>query len=519
MKPQLITTVEITAYDATIPGTRKLYYATGRFVTGPADTPATTWFDDRVITAPNFARRAFGDARVTTGGTATGGVLELANADQGLVALLDYGLDGRDIVIRQGYDGTAYPSAWTTWLSGTIETIELAGDRASIRISDRAALLDLPLQPNRFAGTNSGAPLAGVEGVATDIKGLEKPLAFGRCKQVPAVLVNTFYRTYQIHDGPVQAINAVYDRGAGLTFAANYANVAALHGAVVAAGSYATCTALGLFRLGDVAVGKVTADVQGDASGTGYVDRAGAVMRRVLETWCGIPTGQINTASFTALDSAANYELGIFIGSTTTRRAVLEALQASVGAFCLPNAVGTWSTGQLVAPVSSTLTQLSDAELLSIAREATRDPGRGIPAWRVTLRYARNWTTFTSTELVAVSGGFTEATRNERLQEWRTAVASDAAVQTKNLKATTLEYDTLLASESDALAEATRRLTLHKVRRDYLRLPVPLLPEVAALDLLSEVKISTGVAGFAGRQFAILGLVREDQTITLEAWG
>jgi len=519
MSAQRITAVEITAYDSALPGTRVLYFSTGRLVTGPSDTPALTWFDDRVMEVPNFARRAFGNARVTSGGTATAGVLQLAATDQALATLLDLGLDGRSIVIRQGYEGDAYPASWTTWLAGTVETIEMGQDIAAIRISDRTALLDLPLQENRYAGSNSGAPLAGVEGVAEDLKGAEKPLCWGRCYQAPSVLVNTYYRTYQIHDGAVHAIDAVYDRGAALTFAANYANVAALHAATVPAGSYATCTALGLFRLGDVAVGRVTVDVRGDASGTGYVDRAGAVMRRVLEAKCGIPTGEIDTASFTALDAAANYELGIFIGAATTRRAVIDQLAASVGAYCLPNAAGTWTTGQLVEPTSSTTTELSDADMANVQREATQDPGRGIPVWQVSLRYRRNWTTFTASDLVAISGSFTEAQRAALLQEWRTAVATDTAVQTKHIKATTLEYDTLLTTESDAAAEASRRLDLHKVRRDYLRVPAPIADSSPVLDLLQEVKLETPVAGLAGRQFAILGIITEGRTVTYELWG
>lgn len=517
MSRQRITAVEITAYDPAIPGTRTLRFATGRLVTGAADTPALTWFDDSLRDSPNLERRAFGDARVVTGGTAAAGLLQLAASGQS--GLLDLGLDGRAIVVRQGYEGDAYPGAWTTFLAGTVQHVEMGQDTATLRLADRAAVLDLPLQATRYAGTNTGAPLAGVEGVAGDIKGQEKPLCWGRCRQVPAVLVNTYYFTYQIHDGAVQAIDAVYDRGAALTFDADYANVAALHAAAIAAGSYGTCLALGLFRLGAAADGRITADVRGDASGSGYVDRAGAVMRRVLEAKCGIPTGDIDTAAFSALDTAAPYEVGIFIGVATTRRAVIEALQSSVGAYVLPGRTGTWTTGQLVAPSGTPDITLTDAEGVDFVREATRDPGRGIPVWQVSLRYARNWSTFSATDLVAVGGGITEAERAALLQEWRTAVATDSSVQTKHLLATTLEYDTLLVNEADAAAEAARRLALHKVRRDYLRVPLAATEETAALDLLDQVVIDTTVAGLSGRQYAILGIVAEGQTVTLELWG
>lgn len=516
----LITAVEITAYDPDLPGTRTLYFSDARLVTGAAATPAHQWFDDRIQAAPNFERRAFGSARVTSGGQSTGGVLELANADHALSYLLDLGLDGRDIVVRTGTDAETYPTGWTTWLTGTVRQVEVTTDKAILRLKDRMAVLDLPLQANRYAGTNSGGPLSGAEGVATDIKGQPKPLAWGRCYHVPTVLVNTGMLTYQVHDGSVHAIDAVYDKGAALTFGADRANLAALEAAAIAAGSYDTCKALGLFRLGASPAGRVTADVRGDNSGSGYVDRPGAIWRRVLEAKAG-QTGKIDTASVTALDAAANCECGIWIGAETTIRPVTEAILSSVGAAGTPDRTGQWTATQLVAPSGTPAHEFVDADIETIQREATNDPGGGIPVWQVTLRYKRHWAAFGAADLVAVGGSLTEAQRAELLQEWRTtAPATDAATQTLHLLATTLERDTLLISATDAAAERDRLLALHKPRRDYVRLSVAVDSTVTALDVGDVVTVTTPALGYsAGRAFAVLGLTREVNRIIFDLWG
>ncbi len=520
MTGALITAVEITAYDPGIPGTRTLYYSSDRLVTGPSATPAHQWFDDRILSAPNFARRAFGSARVTSGGQSTAGVLELGNVDHALSALLDLGLDGRDIVVRVGTDPDTYPTGWTTWLTGTVRQVEVTAEKATLRLADRMAVLDLPLQATKYAGTNTGSPLSGAEGVATDIKGQPKILAWGRCYQVPAVLVNTAKLTWQVNDGSVHAIDAVYDKGAALTFSGtDHANLAALEAAAIAAGQFDTCKALGVLRLGASPAGRVTADVRGDNSGAGYVDRPGAIMRRILETKCG-QSGQIATASFTALDAAANYEAGICIVAESTARAALEQIGASVGASCTPDRLGQWTATQLVAPTGTPAASFTDADFADIEREATNDPGGGIPAWQVTLRYRRHWTQFAAADLVGVGGAMTEALRAELVQEWRTTTATDAATQTLHRLATTLDRDTLLISATDAASERDRLLALHKARRDYVRLTLPLDTASVALDLGQIVQVTTAALGYcAGRTFVVLGTTREDSRIILDLWG
>jgi hypothetical protein len=206
--------VEIVAYDPALPGTRTLYYATRGFCSTPSDTPANTHFDER-LQQPAVMRRDLFDALTTAGRSRTGyGDLVLANGDGALDALIGYGFDGRAITIRQGPPGAAYPSGYTTLLVGTMEQVEVGRETVTVKLRDRQAELNVPLQATKYAGDN--ALPDGLEGVETDLKGKPKPRCFGKVLNVPAVPVNTSKLIYQVNDGAIASLDAVYDRGVGL---------------------------------------------------------------------------------------------------------------------------------------------------------------------------------------------------------------------------------------------------------------------------------------------------------------
>src|SRR5690606_36469248 len=143
------------------------------------------------------------------------------------------------------------------------------------------------LQENRYAGTtlSAGATAAGT----ADMKGRPKPLVYGKAPNVPAVPVNPFNLICQVNDGAVSSITA-YDGGAALSNAGDYPSLSALVGATVLAGRYATCLALGLFRLGSSLAKVVTADVV--EGSTLALRNAGAIATRIM-TRMGL-TGSAN---------------------------------------------------------------------------------------------------------------------------------------------------------------------------------------------------------------------------------
>ena len=106
--------------------------------------------------------------------------------------------------------------------------------------------------------------------------------------------------------------------------------------------------------------------------------------------------------------------------------------------------------------------------------------------------------------------------------DWREAVAEDAAVQTAHLLAPQIVEELYLTVAANAQSEATRRQTLRGVKRDRLEIEVGLTDETDELDLGDVITLTHTRHGLsAGKQFVILG-VRPNaaaHTVTLTLWG
>lgn len=255
--------VELTAKVDAGGTTQTFYFSTGRFVTGPADTPAHTAFDEGLISPGSIGISAFSDGRTGGGTRLEVGEIVIANSDGAYDAFLTYGFDGQPVVIRSGTGG-AYPASFSTVLRGTVDTVDATWAEIIVRLRPAELIFDRPLQETLYAGNN--VLPAGVEGTSDDIKGQPKPRVYGKVFNVPAVFVNTAKDAYQVSDGAVQAISAVYDKGSPYTPGADFASAALLLAAAPAAGTFITCLAEGMFRVGTAATGLVTADVTQGAS-------------------------------------------------------------------------------------------------------------------------------------------------------------------------------------------------------------------------------------------------------------
>lgn len=158
-----------------------------------------------------------------------------------------------------------------------------------------------------YAGTGD------IEGDA-NIKDNPKPLILGRAKNVQPVQINIVDNIFQVSSyGPVQAISAVYERGAAFGASlGDYANYAALLAADIPEGRWATCLASGLFRLGAPPFGVITADVDGLVRSAVWLRRTGAIIKALAEM-AGASAPQIDSTSFDALDTAVPYNVNIVI--------------------------------------------------------------------------------------------------------------------------------------------------------------------------------------------------------------
>jgi hypothetical protein len=176
--------------------------------------------------------------------------------------------------------------------------IEYNEDNARLLITDALADLAHDIQTNLYLGDDST-----YEGDVS-LKGLPKPLTFGRTFNCTPVLVNSTSRIYQIHDGAVSDIVDVRDNGLILTDAGDTTDLPGWTGG--SAGQYKTDISRGLIRLWSVPNGAVTCNPL-----RANTDAEGAVLD-VLEK-AGITNIQPGT-----FGQLPNVTIGFFLGAEPT---------------------------------------------------------------------------------------------------------------------------------------------------------------------------------------------------------
>ena len=511
-----IVIAHITAYDPALPGERVLYFATQGYVSGPGDSPAHTCYLPRIEQPANMQRSCF-SAGTTTGASTVGyGAMELVNVDGGLDHLLNYSFSGRGIEIKIGTVTPASPvPVWVTVIKGVMEQALFSWGRVTLNVRDRQQDLGKPLQAATYSGAN--ALPAGIEGVATDLKGKRKPLLYGACRGVSPPCVNTSKLIYQVSANALQAMNAVYDRGVPLAAGAAYTSQADMEATAPAAGQYRAWLAGGCIRLGSTPAGTITADATQGASAS---DRTCAQIMRAILLQAGIPAGDISAADVAALDAACSYPLGVYLphGSDAPGASLLDEVAGSIGAWWGVDRLGIFRMGRIVLPTGASVGTLTALEILSIDRTHTSDAGAGIPAWSISVGYAR---LYTPTDDLA--GSVSAAEKARMAEEYRRTVATNPATKTVHQYSPELVFDTQITQDADASAEAARRLALYGTRRDMLQLRVRLDAALAqVIDLGQIITVQLPRYGLqAGKKFLITGIATDMQNniFDLTVWG
>lgn len=449
--------------------TLRLSTGVNGYTTEPSDDPANVFYEPRVSEQTNaFFNRNMYAQRATFGKSdASFGNIILNNIDGFFDDLKDHSFNGRDIVIKVGDDDNVF-SDFVTVLTGTMSIATFTIDSISIVMRDKTYLLENPIQTTRFAGTNSGS--TGNEGLPDDIQGQPKPLCYGECKNIPLVPVNTSALRYQFHSGgAISSVDAVYDKGVLLTLTTDYT----------------VDSANGIIDLVATPSGQVTADVKGDATGSGYIDSVGSIVRRILENQTELTTSDINTTSITALDTTNSATVGVYIPNEVSTRVVIDSLLNSIGAFGGFDRAGQFTVGRFEAPSGSTAKDFTTDEILSLQIVSQQDSVGAIPIYEVKLGYERNFIVQNSGELAT---SVTDARRAYLEEEYRYTVSTDTDVQLEHLLSKPLIKNTLLVDKSDADTEAARLLTLYKTKRFIYEIAVK--TEGLALDINDVISIT-----------------------------
>ena len=352
-------------------------------------------------------RTAYGPGKVRGSAPVAAGAIVLNNADGALDEILDYAFDGRQFFIYE-VDRADWQVLYLL-RRGYIEQSTFNNKTITFQVRDALHALDVNLLTTKYAGTNS-LP-SGIEGTADDIGGTEKPAVYGTCENVPLVLVNTNKSIYQV-DG-VRGLKsgyslALYDKREVVTQdgAGDYADQTAMEATAPSVGQYRVCPSLGCIRINFTPDGTLTADVTNPADAGGGVSE----LDEVIYTMFGLlPVGQI-------YDNVP--DVGLYVRDGRTKLDALNELLSSAGGFILTGdpldgaySYG-FSTAQLYEPSSPFFTPLLDP--IVITENKILDGGypelvppseadRGLPVWRVNVRYARNWTVMTETDLAGIA--------------------------------------------------------------------------------------------------------------------
>lgn len=505
----IIYTAEVIVHNGM--GLETMYLSSHPFVTSGADTPAHTAFECRLVDPVLLKLSAFQNA-LTSGGSSTGGgEIVVSNPDNYYGYLSNYGFDGRSVVVRVGESGAAYPSGFTTILNGTMLAPKFDRTRFTIRVKDNQEMLNEALLTTTYLGNN--VLPNGLEGVAGDIKGQVKPRVYGSVFNIDPVFVNTSKLIYQVSDGAVSDIVAVYDRAVSLTKGADYASEADMLATAPAAGNFRAWPAGGMFRLGSSPAGLITADVVQGASA------ANRTVAQVLKSIAESMGMTVNTSDVTALDALNNAEIGVYVNSEETALSVMDQVAESIGAWFSTDNLGQLRMGRLEAPSGTPAFVIDDNTYIKVDLISNADTDNGVPLSEWKLNYKKFYTVQDSD----IAGSVSDARKGELQNEYRSAVNLDSSVKTKYMLADKYENFTLLIDATAANAEGLRRLNLHKVRRD--RVGVRMKVDVESLGLIkmmAVVRLIGNVFDYQkGADFVILGYTLNTKSMfaDLVLWG
>lgn len=460
--------VEAQAYSAGGLVTR--YLSNYPFVSLPTDSPANQVYDDLIINVPAFSCSL---SELFTGTSSQSwGDIVLKNDGGALDAWLQDGWDGRSLKLYLG-DPSWPRNDFQLILAGVTADITCRdAQTVSIKARDKQWLLTQPLQSNLIGGSGPNA-------------GKPAPLTFGQVSNVSPLLIDAATHTYQVHDGQISDIPAVYING-------------------VATGGYTKSPATGTFTLSAAPTGTVTCDVKGAAPGGVYLTKIADIVQHVLTTRTQLSAGDLDAASFAAFNSACPQLVGVFLNARTTAAALLDTLLSSVAGWYGFSRAGALRLGQINAT--------SGAPDLALTVDDVKQFGvslaqRQLPLYSVALGYARNWTV-QATGLGSVS----EARLAQLASEWQVASYTNAGVATKFLLAERAAEDALtqtaLQLASDAATEAQRRATFRSQVRSVYQIECFCAP--FAVDLGQIVQLTHPRFGFsAGLTGVVVGLTQQ----------
>ena len=235
----------------------------------------------------------------------TSGYVELANDDRALDFLAtSMTSDGLAVSVRHG-PRRGYFDDFSLRLAALGRSYSGTRDRVRLELLNDSSPVEKPLAGSYYSGEG------GLRG-DFDLAGKPAPTALGLCLNVAPIRIWRALEVWQIAEGPLQAVNAVYDGGLPLIVRADVPTLADLIAYGLAAGECVTCKALGLVRFFEPPAFRYTADVQGLVVDGLWLSSLSEIVEYALRFRAGLIANEIDRA---ALFGIGAVEAGYFSGS------------------------------------------------------------------------------------------------------------------------------------------------------------------------------------------------------------
>ena len=371
-------------------------------------------------------------AQLSYGGIA----LDNINGDRDTWLTSAYVWRSRALTVLFG-DNQWLRSDFVTVFSGVVADLEPNGEHGFIlKLADKMQRLNTSLIESVIGGTGA---------TATDLT----PVCFGECFNIKPTLIDAATHRYKWHNGAVNGAIEVLDNGV------------LLDGARLPT-HYAT---LGEFTLAGTPYGVVTLSGQGDKP-SAYTDTIAGIIKNIVKYYGKdaqrLVDADIDLTNFGVFDAANTQAVGFYANARYNTLQACQDLAGSIGAQVVTSRAGLLKLVQIALPAVGTPVPLKKSDWV----EKSFYIEQRIPV-QSTIRLGYNpcWEVQTTVENgVPAEHGYIYA------QPYTIATASDATITgLYNYDLAPPVQETLLIVQSEAKAEAARRLALYKNPRFIYR--------------------------------------------------
>jgi hypothetical protein len=464
------------------------YFADRAFITESDDDPPNQLWQPRVSSALNIERTL--PLSPTDGRRALlqPGEIALVTADGKIDNLMNLPIDGRRVQIMVGAPGFRM-AQFKTIFDGTASGWRGGDDKTDyVTLKDPSWEMDAPLQPNRYGGTggDDGGP---------ELTGRPIPVCYGPVRDITPVLEDEDQLIYRLHDGPIQEISDVSDRGKSYTLAGDVAGDSDdLRAAVVAPGECKTQLATGRFKVGNILSDTIiTCTAKGDAAHGRYVATTAGIIFRLVHDRVGWSDGRFNLMQFQIARLMLPAPVGFYSGLTDyTFAQVIDYFCAGANFWWGVDPLGLLGIGRIEDAAAIASVFLDDRHIIDLTPLEVPD-SLNPPWFEVKIGAQRCWTD--------LAGGYRTGISDDRRrflsQTWRYPPPSrDAGVKVEHPQAQTVTLTSAFDSLDDAAAQQARVLALCKVRPRMVH--VGLKTKGYTIPLGATVNIDHGRFGLAG---------------------